>query len=183
MHPIALARLAIFLILAVPVCTVGQSEEPVAAPSGPMAATYAAYKHLIEGNRSDLQRNRKAQAFYSEKATETSSPQRKAQFQKLATAYENLGDINETTLNALKGGDVGLARQALADLPQHEAIVQEITRKPIERDWLSFAEVEAYHKRFGFNFKTENRFVLPFHRKHWDQNELRKSRDDQATRK
>jgi hypothetical protein len=144
----------------------------------PLEMMHHSYRHLIAGNVADLPRNKQAVAFFAKKAKETDNPDHRKKYGELSKLYEEIAGINQAVVDGFKSGRIPPAKEALAKLPALEAKVEAITGKPTSRAWLTFAEVNVYYKRLGTEFKTEAEGVFPFHRKHWDQNAIRRMKEE-----
>ncbi len=133
------------------------------------------YKYLIEGNVKDRNENKKQVEFYNDKielmqksAKSTGIPVKNLkEYQELLTLYKSMYLLNVTILNSLDQGKTKTAKNCMVNLPEIEERIKMITGRPIEREWLTFQELEEYYAK-GYKCKLSDQTIIPFKASLWD---------------
>jgi hypothetical protein len=152
----------------------GEAAQPAA--ENPLAKyLQRAYYYVYEGNRLDLQANQKLAATHQQEAeklkrgAEESKAKQKAYeaHLELARLYAELSKHNTAIIQSLEVSGHDLESQAAMEaIPKLERQIEAITGKKVEREWLTFEEVQV-RQESGMQFKTEAPDILPYAVHHW----------------
>ncbi|MCJ8329351.1 MAG: hypothetical protein HRT89_09020 [Lentisphaeria bacterium] len=131
------------------------------------------YTHVYEGNKSDLVTNEKRLDFYDRKAKkykdakkDSSKHTKFVKYNSLVEHLTKLVSYNKAIINAFDNGADLMSQIALDDLPNLEREISSITGKEIEREWLTFKEVQRYRKS-GWKYKKKGKDIKPHLKSLW----------------
>ncbi len=145
------------------------------------------YVYLIKGNEKDYEENKKRAAFYAEKGKKASASKNRAEqakakdFETLSKYYGKLAILNYTILENFELAKTNTAKICMNRIVEIEKDISKITRKPVERDWLTFDEVASYRAK-GYKYKTKDPKIRPFSRENWKIDEEKEAADDKRNR-
>jgi hypothetical protein len=146
------------------------------------------YKFLIEGNEKDRQENLKKAEFYQDKikylkklSSSTGQPIKNLkEYNELVTLYKSMYLLNITILNSINNGKTDTAKNCMIKLPEIEERIKIITGKFVERDWLTFQELEEYYAK-GYKCTLTDINIVPFKKSFWDLSAERSDRNATST--
>ncbi len=123
------------------------------------------YTYLIEGNKKDLEGNRKISDWYFAKIDGKRSAN-KENIKNLAELYKRLAELNEGIISDIRSGNVNDAKLKSEKIPVVEKEIEAIVRKKISREWLTFSEMKSYLAH-GYKYKTSDPQILPMLKSNW----------------
>jgi hypothetical protein len=133
-----------------------------------------AYLHIIRGNKADLETNSKAAIKYAERAAEVvAAAKKKPEFAKraqqeveIARLLKELADANANIAKGFDDMNFQLINKGMEAIPKLEEQLAPLIRKTIERDWMTFKEVEQMSAK-GYRYKTRHPDIKPYSRANW----------------
>ena len=151
-------------------------DAPPAALDGSMAKqAQRAYYYVYEGNKIDREAHAELAAHHRQEAEARKSKAGESEAKKkayeehleLARLYAELSQHNATIAKAFEQTiDEAETLAAMEAVPKLEQRIARLTGERLEREWLTFAEVQA-RTDSGMEFKTEAPDILPYAVHHW----------------
>ena len=166
-----------------------RASKAIKKPVGPSATVLRLrklYHYIYQGNLKDLKKNQSiaTQLIYKAKGLKREAKQSKSkqakyeEAQALADLFTKLVAQNRSILLAFEGNgqDSLITEAAMAEIPDLEREIVQLSGKQIKRDWLTFAEVEE-RRRSEMRYKRGVPEALPYSKGLWEEKRDKRKRN------